>query len=43
MQVEAELRKLDPAEAEEYLRSLGAKIGSRAGLLAQAAYRRRSG
>ena len=38
MQVEAELRELDPAEAEEYLQSLGASEGGLASLIS-AAYR----
>ena len=38
MQVEAELRELDPAEAEEYLQSLGATEGGLASLIS-AAYR----
>ena len=38
MQVEAELRELDPAEAEEYLQSLGATEGGLASLI-KAAYR----
>ena len=38
VQVEAELRDLDPAEAEEYLQSLGASEGGLASLI-KAAYR----
>ncbi len=38
MQVEAELRELDPAEAEEYLQSLGASEGGLTSLIS-AAYR----
>ena len=38
MQVEAELRDLDPAEAEEYLQSLGASEGGLTSLI-KAAYR----
>ena len=38
MQVEAELRELDPAEAAEYLQSLGASEGGLASLIS-AAYR----
>jgi len=37
-QVEAELRDLDPAEAEEYLQSLGASEGGLTSLI-NAAYR----
>ena len=37
-QVEAELRELDPAEAEEYLQSLGASEGGLTSLI-KAAYR----
>ena len=38
VQVEAELRELDPVEAAEYLESLGAREGGLAGLI-RAAYR----
>jgi ribosome-binding ATPase YchF (GTP1/OBG family) len=38
MQVEAELRDLDPTEAAEYLESLGANEGGLSSLI-QAAYR----
>ena len=38
VQVEAELRELDPAEAEEYLQSLGASEGGLTSLIS-AAYR----
>ena len=36
MQVEAELRELDPTEAEEYLPSLGASEGGLASLISSA-------